>query len=101
MNNNYHPGELFQNPLNNSLPLGNVNQPNNQLYIQNFIRKNKGKTATFHLSFPDSIEWRDRVFTGVIEEVGNDFVLINEKGNHHLLWSIYIDYVEFHDKPNY
>ena len=55
------------------------NNPNNtqmlsieQSYIENILRLNKGKLATFYFSYPDSVEWRDKKYTGIFEAAGRD-----------------------------
>ncbi|HHX16952.1 MAG TPA: spore coat protein GerQ [Mollicutes bacterium] len=74
-----------------------------QSYIENILRLNKGKIARFYMSFPDSVEWRDRVFTGTIEAAGRDHIVISDPntGIWYLLRIIYLNYVEFDEKINY
>lgn len=69
-------------------------------YAENLLKQNQGKLATFYMSYPDSVEWRDRRFTGVIEDSGRDYALLSEPdtGKWWLLWLVYINYVEF-DEP--
>ena len=48
------------------------------------------------MSFADSIEWRDKVFVGKVESAGRDYVLLRTDNNKQLLlWSIYINFIEF------
>ena len=69
------------------------------LYLLNI---NIGKKVKIYISFPDSIEWRDKVFEGVLESVGIDYVLINDAtSTPTLLQKIYIYYIEFEDRINY
>ncbi len=110
MNNNY-----YQPPMYPGKPMasGTPNQQTaptsesiislEQSYIENILRMNTGKVATFHMSYPDSVEWRDKAFTGVVEEAGRDHIIISDPktGIWHLLLSIYLNYVEFHEKINY
>ena len=85
MNTNYYPN--YQN-MNNNI---NSNDANNEMldieqsYIENILRLNKGKIATFYFSFPDSVEWRDRTFTGRIEAAGRDQV-----DGIYFWWCIYV-----------
>lgn len=74
-----------------------------QSYIENILRLNKGKLGRFYMSFADSLEWRDRVFTGIIEQSGRDHIIISDPstGKWYLLLLIYLDYVEFDEKINY
>lgn len=101
MNNNYYPNEILTNDFNMTQALANISSINPTYYSQTVIRRNKGKNATFYLSFSDSVEWRDKVFTGIIEDAGPDFVLLKDNNKYYLLWSIYINYAEFNEKPVY
>lgn len=68
-------------------------------YAENILALNAGKSASFYMSYNDSIEWRNKVFTGIINEAGRDYTLLkdDETGKDILLWNIYIDYVVFND----
>ncbi len=74
--------------------------PSQPEYAENLLQKNIGKRATFYMSYSDSIEWRDRIFTGIIEEAGQDYVLLHNQdtGKWTILWAIYLNFVEF-DEP--
>lgn len=114
MNNGYYTSPMFPG---NAIPPGVPNQqtapsieqnitaaqPGEQSYIENILRLNKGKVAKFYMSYPDSIEWRDRIFTGVIEAAGRDHIIISDPntGLWHLLLIIYLNYVEFEEPINY
>ena len=73
---------------------------NKDEYGENLIRKNIGKKATFYASFSDSIQWRDSIFEGIIEDAGKDYVLLYNRDNNKrfLLWNVYLDYIVF-DEP--
>lgn len=122
MNNNYYPQATtngmpngINNPVNmpntpniNNLPnLNNIPGMNgsqitqNVDYVDNIFRLNIGKEASFYLSYSDSIEWRDKVFTGIIRESGKDYVLLDSNGTWILIWMIYINYVTFNGPINY
>lgn len=98
MNQNPTPSNYQNNiePLNQSLPM-------EQSYIENILRLNKGKRVRAFVSFPDSNEWKDRIFTGIIEEAGRDHLIISDpnNGNWYLILMIYLNYVEFDEKINY
>lgn len=66
-------------------------------YAENLLKKNQGKMATFYMSYSDSVEWRDKIFTGIIEDSGRDYALLSDPhtGKWTLLWLVYINYVEF------
>ena len=105
----------FQNPVfpGSPLPSGTPNQQTaptvtpsyseEQSYIENVLRLNRGKLATLYFSYPDSVEWRDKTFTGIIEQAGRDHIIVSDPktGNWYLLLSIYLNYVEFHEKINF
>jgi len=59
-------------------------------------------TGYFFVSFPDSVDWRDKIFYGVLTDAGDDYILIfNEENNeYYLVWSIYLNYATFDRKPN-
>ena len=130
MNTNYYPNPSFPNANSNGVQMNSMksvasqpsittaNQSNNNLaqisatnnmldieqsYIENILRLNKGKLATFYLSFPDSVEWRDKTFTGIIEAAGRDHIIISDPktGRWYLLLMIYLNYVGFDEKINY
>ena len=105
MNNNYYP--------NYSMPSGYPNQeyaPNvnntityEQSYIENVLRLNKGKLGKFYCTFPDSNEWRDTVFTGIVEQAARDHLIISNPntGKWYLILMVYLNYAEFDEKINY
>ena len=74
-----------------------------QSYIENILRLNKGKKVTAYVSFSDSVEWRDKKFTGIIEQAGRDHLILSnpENGKWYLILMIYLDYVEFDERINY
>lgn len=74
-----------------------------QSYIENILRLNRGKLATFYFSYPDSVEWRDKTYTGIIEAAGRDHVIVSDpkNGRWYLLLMIYLNYVDFDEKINY
>ena len=74
-----------------------------QSYIENILRLNKGKQVRVHMTFPDSEEFRDREFTGIIEQSGRDHIILSEQstGKWQLLLMIYVDFITFDEKINY
>ena len=109
-------GSFYQNPtfpnatnpnnLNPTTPPGNISfqsqMPLEQSSIENILRLNKGKRATFYMSFTDSISYRDKIFTGIIEQAGRDHLVMSaDDGRWFLIPMIYLDYVEFNEKIVY
>ena len=113
MNGNFYQNPTFptnQNNLVNQIPTsppGNISSssmmPIEQSYIENILRLNKGKRVNAYFSYADSNEWRDKVYSGIIEEAGRDHLIISDpvNGNWYMLRMIYLDYVEFMEKINY
>ena len=98
------PNNEYVNPSVNDkefIPIDDV--PMQQSYIENILRRNKGKRAKLYVSFPDSNEWRDRIYDGIIEQAGRDHVIISDPktGKWYLVLMIYLDYVEFDERINY
>lgn len=106
MNNNYY-NPIYQNnrdTIPSQYQSNGVNQNDEeQSYIENILRLNKGKLGKFYMSYPDSIEHKDKTFTGIIEQSGRDHIIISDPstGKWYLLLIIYLDYVEFDEKINF
>ena len=114
MNGNYYQNPTF--PTNQTIPTqqqvqtsppGNISNqslmPMEQSYIENILRLNKGKRVNAYVSYPDSSEWQNKIYTGIIEEAGRDHLIISDPvtGYWYLIRMIYLDYVEFMEKINY
>jgi len=99
-NPSYIPNQSTYPPFMN-LPdyTGQPNNNNNVVdpqYAENLFTMNHGKRVTVYFSYPDSIQWRDRVFTGTILAAGRDYLLLkNDQGQTILLWLVYINYATF------
>ena len=102
MNGQFYKNTGYQEPLNlATAPIGNVD--NEQSYIENILRLNKGRKVNAYVSFPDSTEWKNKIFSGLIEEAGKDHLIIKEvtTGKWYLIRILYLDYVEFMEPINY
>jgi len=77
--------------------------PLQQSYIENILRLNRGKLATFYMTFENNEEWNASTFTGIIEAAGRDHIILSEPetGRRVLLLMIYLDYVVFNEEINY
>lgn len=114
MNGNYYQNPVFpgQGLLNNSVPnqqtvpslqQNQIDLINEQSYIENILRLNRGKKARFHITVPGSKEWQDRVFNGIIEQSGKDHIIVSnpETGEWYLILMIYLNFVTFEEPINY
>ena len=74
-----------------------------QSYIENILRLNRGKKARFHITVPGSSEWQDRVFEGIVEQSGKDHIIISNPntGEWCLILMIYLDFVTFEEPITY
>ncbi len=106
MNGTYYPNPTFPNNMNNFAPEQEVSTntlPMEQSYIENILRLNKGKKAKVFCSFPDSNEWRDKIYNGIIEQSGKDHLVMSspERGDWYLIPMIYVNWVEFEEPINF
>ena len=114
MNNNYYGKPIYpnntvitppanQNYTSNIKGFEKMALPAEQSYIENILRLNKGKQVRVHMTFPDSNEFRDREFKGIIEQSGRDHLIISEPntGIWQLLLMIYVDFISFDEPINY
>ena len=74
-----------------------------QSYIENILRLNKGKKVNIYATYPDSNEWRDKRFSGIIEQSGRDHIILSDPitGKWNLILMIYVNYIDFDEKINY
>lgn len=107
MNGNFYQNPTFPGLEKNITPPGNISNEQNilmeQSYIENILRLNKGKQVRIHMTFPDSNEFRDREFVGIIEQSGRDHIILSDPttGKWYLLLMIYVDFITFDEKINY
>ena len=106
MNGSYYKTPVFLNDIERDSNMPNNYQtdyPMEQSYIENIIRNNIGKKVRVHASFSDSVDWRDRVCTGIIEQAGRDTLVLNdvENNKHYLILMIYVDFFEFDEEIIY
>ena len=116
MNGSYYQNPTFPGASDNvgfngnytgSTPPGNISYnpdiDSEQSYIENILRLNKGQRVRAYVSSPDSVEWRDKIYNGIIEEAGKDHLIISDPntGKWYLIRMIYLDYVEFDERIRY
>lgn len=101
MNGNYYQNPTFPGLETNISPPGNISAtsslPMEQSFIENILRLNKGKKVNAYVAYPDSSEWKNKIYSGIIEEAGKDHLIISDPttGNWYLIRLIYLNYVEF------
>jgi len=69
-------------------------------YVENILRLNRGKMATFYMTYENNREWNAKIFKGIIEAAGRDHIIISDPttGMRYLLLTLNLDYVTF-DEP--
>lgn len=81
---------------------GNQQPMTNPPYAETIFSKNHGKRVSVYFSYPDSVEWRDRIFVGTILADGRDYLLLkDDDGRTILLWLVYINYAIFDGDINF
>lgn len=78
----------------------NYNVPAEQSYIENILRLNRGKKVEIYASYPDSDEWRNKVFSGIIEQSGRDHIILSDPktGDWYLILIIYVNFIKFDER---
>ena len=100
------PPYIYPQPSFPPFPQENLQNPNNiyneQSYIENILRLNKGKIATVYMSFEGS-QWGSKIFRGEIKEAGRDHIILHDSQNktNYLLLTIYLSYITFDDTIDY
>ncbi|AFC30396.1 spore coat protein GerQ [Paenibacillus mucilaginosus] len=105
-----HSGPAYAQPV---VPMGTGQQfPTGvveESFIENIIRFNKGKVATFYFTYQGNDQWNARVYRGRIETAGRDHIIISDpdslpsspKGKRHLLLMANLDWIEFDEEVIY
>lgn len=71
-------------------------------YIENILRLNRGKVATIYMTFENNREWNAKIFRGIVEAAGRDHIVISdERGRRYLLPMVNLDYVTFEGELAY
>lgn len=100
------PPYIYPQPPFPTFPQENLQNPNQiyneQSYIENILRLNKGKIATVYMSFEGS-QWGSKIFRGEIKEAGRDHIILHDVQNkiNYLLLTIYLSYITFDDTIDY
>lgn len=77
--------------------------PFEQSYIENILRANKGKKARVHITIPESVDYKDKEFSGILEQAGRDHIIMSDPtdGKWYLILMIYVDFIVFDEAINY
>lgn len=69
-------------------------------FSEDLLTRNIGKRVTVYMTFDASEQWRNKVFTGTLREVGRDFFVIREQksGKDMMHLNINLDYVVFEEQ---
>ncbi|OYD09131.1 spore coat protein GerQ [Paludifilum halophilum] len=72
-----------------------------RVFTEDLLQRNIGKLITIYLTFENNEQWNAKVITGVLREVGRDFVLIRDRrtGKDHIFMNINVDFYVFEDQP--
>lgn len=106
----WHPGGFpqqqqpqMQQPMTPpSVQLPAATRQQEESYIENILRANRGKLGTFYFTFESNRERNNLVITGYVEAAGRDHVIISDpNGKRYLMLMIYLDYVTFDEEINY
>lgn len=104
MNNGYLNNSFTNSPNFITPPISGGEEyiPDEQSYIENILRVNRGKRVTIYQSFADAQDWKDKVFTGIIEQSGRDHIILSDPttGKWYLLLMIYVNFIEFDEEIN-
>ncbi|MFV0275261.1 MAG: spore coat protein GerQ [Bacilli bacterium] len=99
MNEYYNNEEIFDNPMYtsppNNLGIDSSTTSDNQMYIERLIRQNIGKIVKIHTTFPGSLEERDKVFYGVVQDAARDNIVVksSQTGYLNVIPAIYVNYI--------
>lgn len=82
---------------------GGATPSQEQSYIENILRLNRGKLASVYMTFEGAKENNTKLFKGIIEAAGRDHLILSDPqtGMRYLLPLIYLDYVTFDEEIEY
>jgi len=80
-----------------------VTVPQEESYVENILRLNRGKMATVYMTFENNSQWNAKVFRGIIEAAGRDHLILSDPstGTRYLLLMVNLDYITFQEPINY
>jgi len=74
--------------------------PEEQSYLENILRMNRGKTATVYTTNENNPEWAAKVFKGRVENAARDHIVLSDPatGTRYVVLMVNVDYLTF-DEP--
>lgn len=71
-------------------------------FVNTVLRNTIGRRAQLYFSYPDSDKWRDIVYDGIIELIGEDYIIITdyETRKIQVLLMLYLEWVEYEVVPS-
>jgi spore germination protein Q len=84
-----------------AVPMGGRQQE--QTYVENILRMNRGKIATVYTTNENNPEWAAKVFTGRVENAARDHVVLSDPqtGKRYIIFMVNIDYITFDEELQY
>lgn len=105
MNNNFVNQNFPGTPLysnGNAVPNQSVqtNYTTEQSYIENILRLNRGKEVEVYASYPDASDWKNKVFSGIVEQSGRDHIILSDPktGEWYLILLIYVNFIKSRER---
>ncbi|MFC4077094.1 spore coat protein GerQ [Salinithrix halophila] len=76
-------------------------QQRTRYYSEDLMSRNIGKLITVYMTFENNPQWNAKVFTGVLRQVGRDFMLVRDQqtGKDTVLYNLDVDYIVFDNQP--
>ena len=99
LNNTFFPDEAYKKSI-IEIPSYSISSFN---HMSDLVKNNIGKQVCVYLTFPNSNDFRDFKIEGILEQSGEDYVILSvpSTGKWHLIPSIYIDLITFDENVNY
>ena len=81
--------------------LVNYNKSNTKS-LEDILKLNIGKKISIYESFDNSNEWRDKVFTGILENSENEYLILSDPTNNtwYILLKKFVNYIKFEEEIN-
>lgn len=78
-------------------------RPEEQTYVENILRMNRGKIATVYTTNENNPEWPAKVFNGLVENAARDHVVLSDPqtGQRTIIFMVNIDYITFDEELQY